>query len=193
MPESQPPDPAIHPLAWSGDGASLIYGTYGPTTNLDLAIVRLGGERERIPLFADEFGELMARTSPDGRWIAYASTESGKTEVYVRPFPSGDGKWKISIDGGIEPAWRRDGKEIFYLAPDGSLMAVAVKTESTFLPGGSSRLFQTRLNPLPIPAGTRNRYVVSPDGQQFLVRQPPEGRPMLPITIVVNWQADLRK
>jgi serine/threonine protein kinase len=193
VPHSQPPDPAIQPLAWSADGGSVIYGRYGPTTNFDLAIMRFSGERKPTPLFEDDFGEWMARLSLDGRWVAYVSNESGTTEIYVRPFPSGDGKWKISIDGGIEPAWRGDGKEIFYLAPDGSLMAVAVRSESTFVPGASSRLFQTRLNPLPIPAGTRNRYVASPDGQQFLVRQPPEGRPMLPITIVVNWRADLRK
>jgi eukaryotic-like serine/threonine-protein kinase len=193
LPQPEPSDPAIQPLSWIGDGRSLIYGRYGATTNLDLATLPLFGDRRPVPLFQEEFGEVMGSTSPDGRWIAYVSTETGKTEVYVQSFPSGDGKRKISVDGGIEPVWRRDGKEIFYLAADGSLMAVATTAGAALDAGRPSRLFQTKMSPISTPNTTRNQYVVSADGQRFLVREPPEGRPMLPITVVVNWTAALNK
>jgi Tol biopolymer transport system component len=192
-PEGGSPESSLQPLAWSGDGLSLVYGKSSPTTNLDLWILPLSGDRRPVPLFQEEFSEWEGQTSPDGRWIAYVSTETGQSEVYVRPFPSGGGKWKISAAGGTQPAWRRDGKEVFYLAQDGKLMAVDVRAGSTFDHGRPSALFQTRMSPLlNRPGSRRNQYVVTADGQRFLIHQPPEGRPSsLPITVVVNWAAAL--
>jgi serine/threonine protein kinase len=192
-PEGGSPESSLQPLAWSGDGLSLVYGKSSPTTNLDLWILPLSGDRRPVPLFQEEFSEWEGQTSPDGRWIAYVSTETGQSEVYVRPFPSGGGKWKISAAGGTQPAWRRDGKEVFYLAQDGRLMAVDVRAGSTFDPGRPSALFQTRMSPLlNRPGSRRNQYLVTADGQRFLIHQPPEGRPSsLPITVVVNWAAAL--
>jgi hypothetical protein len=126
--------------------------------------------------------------SPDGRWIAYVSYEAGRHEVYVRPFPSGDGRWKISVDGGLEPVWRRDGSEIFYLASDRRLMAVPVKTSPSFEAGAPRAQFMTRMSP-PTWAAIRNQYAVSADGQRVLMR----GVMSQPITVVSNWMAALKK
>ena len=138
----------------------------------------------------------MARLSPDSRWIAYASDESGRDEVYVRPFPSGDGQWQISSAGGTEPRWRSDGKELFFIAADGSMRAAAVASETTgtrpvFLPGASHALFDTHSRPINPLAW---RYDVTPDGKRFLLALPVDasaGPP--PLNVVVNWVAELKK
>jgi Tol biopolymer transport system component len=138
------------------------------------------------------FQEAQGQFSPDGRWLAYVSNESGRNEVYVRAFPSGDGKRLVSIQGGIEPKWRRDGKELFYLALDRKLMAVPVSTGSTFEAAPAVALFETRMSVLLTAAYSRNQYVVSADGQRFLINQPPAGASSSPITVVVNWPATLK-
>ena len=191
--------PFIHPLAYSRDGRFLIYAKSRPTasppnsrqTTLDLWMVPLAGNRNPVPLsqadYQSDSPEWGGQLSPDGRWLAYVSFETGRHEVYVRPFPSGDGHWKISADGGYEPVWRRDGKEIFYLAYDRNLMAVAVKSDTAFDAGTPSRMFRTRVS-LPTWAITRNQYAVSADGQRFLIR----GVASLPLTVVTNWTAALK-
>jgi dipeptidyl aminopeptidase/acylaminoacyl peptidase len=204
-PQSNTADSNLQPLAWSDDSTLVITRT-GAAADSDVATLPLAGERRPVPLFQEEFREINGALSPNGRWIAYVSTESGANEVYVRPFPSGDGKWKISTDGGVEPAWRRDGKELFYLAPDAisdrntrnsvrqhrQLMAVAVRTDSTMFESDvPTPLFLTRVAPPTV--GVRNQYVVSADGQRFLINQPPEGRPVEPITVLVPWTAVLKK
>jgi hypothetical protein len=155
-------------------------------------VLPLTGHRKPAPLSeADvqtDSPEWGGQISPDGRWIAYVSSESGRHEVYVRPFPSGDGRWQISVDGGMEPVWRSDGSEIFYLAADRNLMAAAVKTGPSFESGVPTRLFATRITP-PTLSLIRNQYAVSADGQRFLVR----GVPSQPITVVSNWTAALKK
>jgi len=129
-----------------------------------------------------------ARFSPNGRWIAYGSDESGRNEVYVAPFPQPAGKWQISTAGGNWPRWRHDGKELFYLAPDGKLMAATVNGEaSAFAVDAVRPLFDTRLG------GLRYAYDVSPDGQRFLVNTVVEEAAASPITLVVNWPAALKK
>jgi hypothetical protein len=132
--------------------------------------------------------QTAARVSPDGRWIAYESDESGRYEVYVQSFPASGGKWQISTAGGAEPRWRGDSKELFYVAR-GKLMAVEVKTgASTFEAGIPRTLFAPPL----ASDQRRNRYVVTADGKRFLVRTP-VGETSMPITVVMNWTAAVKR
>ena len=181
------------PLGWTRDGRSLLYDTdYGPTPNRDLWILPLAGDRTPTQFLATKFNEVQGQLSPDGRWIAYVSDESSQNEVYVRPFPAGDGQWRVSTSGGVEPKWRSDGKELFYLAPDRALMSVVMKTDSTVEAGPPTRLFDTRMSTSTNFANTRNQYVVTADGQRFLISQPPAAAPSSPITVVLNWMAALK-
>jgi Tol biopolymer transport system component len=133
--------------------------------------------------------DVQARFSPDGRWIAYSSIESGPPEVYVRPLPPATGKWTISTEGGAQPMWRRDGRELFYVDLDGLLNSVPVETGSTFRAGSPTALFRLSLSGS-IFWGNRNDYAVSPDGQRFLVASvdPADGAK---INVIVNWESAL--
>src|SRR5262249_39833575 len=117
------------------------------------------------------FNESQGQFSPDGKWIAFVSNESRQREVYVQAFPKGEEKFPISVAGGVQPRWRRDGRELFYIGLDGKLMAVAVKTEGGFEHSAPTRLFDVQL----IDAGDAFDYVVDDDGQRFLVRTPAKG------------------
>jgi eukaryotic-like serine/threonine-protein kinase len=179
------------PLAWSPDGRMLIYTTFDSRTSTSLWMLPIEGDRKRLPLSNAGNSQVQAQISPDGHWLAYVSSESGSYDVYVRPFPSGDGKWLISRGGGFEPSWRRDGKELFYLAPDGWLMAVTVTTGATFEPSAPDRLFKTKMSTVRNVGFTRNQYAPSRDGQRFLISQP-AGTPAS-IVVVVNWPAGLER
>jgi serine/threonine protein kinase/Tol biopolymer transport system component len=181
--------PSDNPLAWSPDGRMIIYSAFDSRSSTAAWMLPLAGERKRIPLLNTGDRQVQAQISPDGRWLAYASSEGGSHDVYVRPFPSGDGKWLISPSGGLEPSWRRDGKELFYLAPDGSLMAVSVRTTTTFEASSPVRLFETKMSTVRNAGFTRNQYVPSADGQRFLITQP-TGTPAS-IVVVVDWPAGL--
>ena len=136
------------------------------------------------------FNEFQAQLSPDGHWIAYASDESGRWEVYVQSFPVLGAKRAISTGGGSEPQWRRDGRELFYITPDGTLMAVDVSSGATLQVTRPTPLFKT---PIPAPGEMntrRNHYVASPDGQRFLVNA--AGDAQESITVLVNWTSKLR-
>ena len=177
------------PTSWSPDGRLILYSTVGPQTGADLFILPLSGDRKPFPFLKTQFNEDYGQFSPDGRWVAYLSNESGKYEVYVIPFPGPGGKWQISTAGGFFPRWRRDGTEIFYLAPDNKLMAAAVNGKgSSFEVGAVKPLFET--NP---PAGSGQRYAVSADGQRFLFNTAPQQTAAAPITVVFNWAAGLKK
>jgi Tol biopolymer transport system component len=186
-----------YPIDWSPDGRFILFGV-GATgaTAYDLWVLPLFGDRKPFPFLQTPFGEVSGRFSQDVRWIAYVSDESaGRSEVYVAPF-SGRGetpasKWQISTTGGTQPRWRNDGKEIFYLAPDKRLMAVAVNGQgSAFEKGAVRSLFDTRA---PSTINPRSAYDVSPDGQHFLVNTLAEEDAPAPITLVVNWPALLKK
>jgi Tol biopolymer transport system component len=191
-----------YPYDWSRDGRFLIFMNIEPKTKDDLWALPLTGDRKPIPLLQSEFNERMGQLSPDGRWLAYVSDESGRAEVYVQPFAAGAapgsgkavaGKWPISAGGGWQPRWRGDGKELFYLA-DRKLMAVEIKTSGGgFDHGPSQALFTMRFNP--ISAGAYlYRYVPSADGKRFLVgTEPGESTEAPPLTVVVNWLAGVKK
>jgi Tol biopolymer transport system component len=180
-----------YPMGWTPDGRFILFMVTAPKTGLDLWVLPLFGDRKPFPFLQTQFNEINSRFSPDGRWIAYSSNESGRYEVYVAPFPGPGGKWQVSTAGGDWPRWRRDGKEIFYVAPapDEKLMAAVVNGGgSAFEVGAVQPLFDMRGE-----APNQSRmYDVSPDGQRFLVNTLAEEAASAPITLVVNWRALLK-
>lgn len=182
---------------WSPDGRFLLYATQSHGTGLDLWVLPLTGDNHKPSLYLKtELNEDHARFSPDGRFVAYTSSESGKNEIYVRPFPAPlGGKWMISTDGGFQPRWRRNGKELFYVSANAMLMAVEVNLSPVFKAGIPKALF-----PVSYHGGDNGatRYDVTTDGQRFLINSmitaPTSGDPTSPpMTVVLNWQASLKK
>jgi eukaryotic-like serine/threonine-protein kinase len=158
-----------------------------------LRLLPSSGSRNASTTLQGQRGVTHARVSPDGRWVA-AVAGSGRRDVYVQDFPAAIGTWLISTAGGNEPKWRRDGKELFYLALDGKLIAVPIKLGATTVdPGIPVPLFQTRIEGAGGAADIFHQYDVSADGQRFLVNDLEESVPAPPITVVVNWTAGLRK
>ncbi len=149
----------------------------------------MSGDRKPYPVLKAAFAQDHARLSPDGRWIAYVSQESGRREVFVQSFPPSGGKWQISNNGGTEPFWRRDGKEIYFI--EGSeFKAVEVKPAgSSFEAGIPKSLFPVRADSV----NRRNRYVATPDGQRFLFVTTPRGLDTTPFIVVQNWQTALKR
>jgi Tol biopolymer transport system component/predicted Ser/Thr protein kinase len=182
------------PLDWSGDGQSLIFQFSFPATRGNIGLLPLSGNGKPRELIASTADEVQAQLSPDGHWIAYCSDESGQYEVYVRPFPSSEGRWQVSAAGGYEPRWRRDGKEIFYLAADRKLMAVPVHgAGSTFQMGAVSALFEAPVRGFLQGWENSNRFDVTTDGERFLINVPTESVATAPIVTVLNWTAGLKK
>ena len=186
----KPERPRI-PSSWSTDGRFLVYGTLDPKTKWDIWVLPMTGDRAPFPFAETEFDERTGEISPDGRWMAYVSNESGSLEVYVRRFPSGPGKWQVSRDGGSEPHWRRDGKELFYASADSRLVAVEVKSESAaFEAGASTPLFEVRMTG--IESRNAHRYAVTADGKRFLVNTIGTDSSGTPITLALDWAAGSR-
>lgn len=168
---------------WSPAGDYLVYATLNANTKLDLVALPMSGDRKPIPLLHTQFNESEGRISPNGGWIAYVSDESGTQEVYVQRFPSLGDKRIVSIGGGVEPMWRRDGKELFYLSPDYSIVSVPFEPSEPPRIGQPTPLFRAPVN----TSSTRNHYVVSPDGQRFLINVEDQSTYLSPITVMVNW------
>jgi eukaryotic-like serine/threonine-protein kinase len=191
-------DRSATPTSWSSDGRYLLYTSTTAATKDDLWVLPIEGDKKPQPFLRTEFNERDARFSPDGRWVAYTSDESGREEVYVRPFlQTTDGKtaaagakWLISSAGGIQPRWRRDGKELFYAAPNADVMAVAITTQPAFEAGIPKALFQ-----MPVAGGPAigSKWDVTADGQRFLIAAPAAASATTPFTVVLNWQAGLKK
>jgi Tol biopolymer transport system component len=184
------PSPHV-PTSFSPDGKALIFTEVNSKTGTDLMQLRLDGAPKAEPLIQTPFLETAADISPDGRWITYQSNESGRPEVYVRPFPKVDGgRVQISTGGGSKPAWSRNGRELYFLAPNTAMMVVPVQTSPTFTPGNASKLFDG-----PWFAQTAGRtYDVSPDGQRFLMIKDAtaDSTLALPINVVVHWTEELK-
>lgn len=177
-----------HPEDWSPDGKSLLLHLNGKLN--DIFVLPLsGGEQKLVPLVDSLADDIQAQFSPDGRWIAYTSSVSGRNEIYVRPFPSGDGKWQISAEGGSEPRWRGDGKELFYLTADGTMMAVAVTAGQTFNAAPPVTLFKTATLPIPIGSwGGAGEYDVKKDGSKFLINTIVTPPTPSNLYVIVRWQ-----
>ena len=172
---------------WSRDGKYLAYSSQGKETGFDVWVLPMFGDRKPVPFLKTQFAELRPVFSPDGRYLAYQSNESGRSEIYLQSFPGPGGKWQISTSGGIEPHWRGDGKELYYRAPDGKLMAVDVQAGTTVTAGAPQPLFQGRFD----SAVAREHYIPARDGKRFLVVAPLGREAMTPTTVVLNWNADL--
>jgi Tol biopolymer transport system component len=172
-----------YPQTWSADGRWLIFTSADPETGEDLWMAPADGSAAPRPFVVADFNQREAQLSPDGRWMAYASNESGRFEIYVRPYPTGPGHWKVSIDGGVEPRWRDDGRELFFVGPDRRLRAVSIARSDTFAPGAPALLFDARI------ADTWWwDYVVLPGGREFVLKQAADGDRSSPVTVVVNWR-----
>jgi Tol biopolymer transport system component len=189
-----------HTKDWSPDGKLLIITQYA---GADLArgqlwVLPLDGDRKPVPFLTMPYlqsqGQFYPIASRGPRWVAYISNETGRTEVYVQSYPPGSGKVQVSSEGGVQPRWRRDGKELFYIAADGKLMAAEVKRALvTFEIAPSKALFQTRM--LGGVGGRTNyvfRYDVAADGKRFLIVAEREGETQ-PITVVLNWAVAVKK
>ncbi len=183
--------------SWSRDGRFLLYQVTHPKTQDDVWVLQLEGDKKTIPFLNSEFSESQAHFSPDGHWVAYASDESGHAEVYVRSFSMNSvgtaaetgGQWQISTGFGLAPRWRGDGGELYYRSREGWLMAVEIATNPTFRPGKPQPVVP--LSPGPQWPFPMNLWDSTADGKRFFgaaVKSGPE-----PYTVVLNWQAGLKK
>jgi eukaryotic-like serine/threonine-protein kinase len=185
---------------WSHDGRFLLYSEVNSKTKSDLSILpmvpeKTGEARKPQPYLNSEFNETEGQFSPNGHWIAYVSDESGRAEIYIQPFPlsaSGTGKVTVSTGGGMMPRWQRDGKKLFFVTMSGDVMAVDVTDGPSLKVGIPKRLFNA-----PILNINPNYFTwdVAPDGKRFLVESSvgQEKTPPSPLTVVLNWQAELKK
>jgi eukaryotic-like serine/threonine-protein kinase len=176
------------PTSWSPDGKFVLYVAQDPKTGFDLWVLPLEGERKPFPFLKTGSNEALGQFSPDGRWVAYVSDESGRKEIYVAPFAGPGGKQGVSSAGGNHPRWRADGKELFYLGLDGRVMSAGIGIRGSEVDIGAVRpLFGT------LPTNVGYVYDVSPDGQRFLAIIPDEQAAPEPLTLVQNWTAGLKK
>jgi Tol biopolymer transport system component len=175
-----------YPSSWSRDGKYILY-----TREMELWFLILPDLRDQLflkPPSAIKNGQF----SPDGKWVAYASNESGKWEIYVTSFPEAHGKWQVSNGGGDQPRWRGDGRELFYLAPDGKIVAVPVKEGASFSSGAPAALFQANQKE-PVATSEQVAYDVTRDGQRFLINTYVKNGKIQPMTVVLNWDAESKK
>jgi Tol biopolymer transport system component/predicted Ser/Thr protein kinase len=172
---------------WSRDEKYIAFSSQGKDTGWDLWILPTGGDGKAAPFLRTPFAELRGVFSPDGRFLAYQSNESGRSEIYVQSFPGPGGKWQISTAGGIEPHWRGDGKELYYRAPDQKLMAVDLEGGAVLTAGTPRPLFSERFD----STAARDHYVPARDGKRFLVVAPLGREALTPTTVVLNWTAGL--
>jgi eukaryotic-like serine/threonine-protein kinase len=175
----------------SYDGKWIVYEQPGQKTANDLWLLPLDGDRKPVPYLQTPFDEMTARFSPDGRWMAYQSNESGRFQVHVQTVEPSGAKYQISSSGGTEPQWQRDGKELFYVSADRTLTAVPVKLGATVETGTPQPLFSVIL----ADQFGNEVYAAMRDGQRFLVLVPVAGEAgaVQLITVVTNWQAELKK
>jgi Tol biopolymer transport system component len=171
--------------SWSPDKKFLACWINDPKTKADIWMLPLSGG-EPFPFLRTEFDELQPEFSPDGHWIAYSSNEPGRSEIYVRRFdarPATGAATRISVDGGSHPKWRRDGREVFFLAPDGKLMSSEIRWLPDIRPSPPVALFQTRIYVLNFLVG----YAVAQNGQRFLINAPSEDAESGSVTVIANW------
>ena len=174
------------PLSWSQDGRFLLFQRSDLKTQWDLwALPMTGADRTPIVVANTSFTERMGQFSPDGRWVAYETNESGRQEIVAQRFPEAGAKWQVSTGGGIAPRWRADGREIYFIAPDGKMMAVPITmTGSTFEAGKTEALFSSQIVPQPFKA----QYTVSGDGRFLINNLTEEQSSASPITLILNWK-----
>ena len=191
---------AAYADSWSRDGRFLLYQVFAPKTRWDIWVLPLEGDKKPVPFLVTEFNEHDARFSPDGHWVAYDSNESGHYEIYVRSFAMNSArtaveagsKWQISNGSGDQPVWRGDGRELYYRAQDGEVMAVEIATNPEFKPGKPQPLGFAA----PVSSATGFMWDSTADGRRFLVATPrtaPKSNAPEPYTVILNWQAGRKK
>jgi Tol biopolymer transport system component len=174
--------------SWSADGKLLLFDSNNLKTRRDIWILPMTGERKPYVFLQTEYQESEAVFSPDGRWVAYRSNESGRDEIYVKPFPGPAGRWQVSTGGGTRPKWRRDGKELFYMGDDDKIMSAEIRMKGTAIEVGTVKpLFQARAQ------RPGSLYDATADGQRFLVNTSVVEQASSPVTLVVNWPAGVKK
>ena len=184
------------PSGTTPDGTRVIVHEMMPTGNRDLRLLTLAPEPRLETLLATRFEERGGVVSPDGRWLAYESDSSGRFEVYVRPFPNvGDGQWQVSTSGGVMPLWARNGGELFYVAPDGSLMAVPTDPRAgTWSAGAPTQVVKAGYFTGADTGNVSRHYDVSADGRRFLMLKESDGQKEVPNLIVVqHWFEELKR
>ncbi len=180
------------PYSWSPDGETLDFVQLTPTTGAEFWALHVHDGKTQRFLQTRTVQDGAPQFSPDGRWFAYVSDESGRKEIYVRPYPGPGGKWQISTDGGSEPQWNHNGRELFYRNGD-KMMAVDITAQASFAAGKPRQLFEGHY--LTGGGYARANYDVSPDGQRFLMLRPVEGEQAAPtqINVVLNWTEELKR
>jgi Tol biopolymer transport system component len=183
------------PHDWSRDGRFIVYSDDDPKTHNDLWILPMdSADHKPIAFLKTSFEESDARISPDGHSIAYVSDESGRSELYVASFPSGAGRRRVSVEGASQPRWRGDGRELFFLAADARIMAVAVRAGEPLDLGAPVPLFRSPTTPSNrSELAIWNDYDVSPDGQRFLIRVDLVSRDTMPMTVALGWAAGIAR
>ena len=179
------------PEDWSSDGRFLLFRSGGPQTGNDLWILPVAGDKKPFPFLKTPFDERAGQFSPDVKWIAYQSNESGQFEIYVQPFPGPGGKFRISSNGGAQPRWNKNSKEIFYVSLDSKMMAAPVKLSpdgQSLQTGTPAALFAVRIAGGPVPGVNKQQYAVSSDSQRFLVNLAADEGAASPMTLILNWK-----
>jgi Tol biopolymer transport system component len=178
------------PKSWSPDGQLLAFTQADPSSGLDIWVLRMG-DRKAQPFIQTQGSQSVPQFSPDGHWLAYVSDESGRPEIYVQPYPGPGGKWQISTEGGKEPVWNRNGRELFYRSGN-KMMAVEIATHPSFVAGKPRMLFEGPYLATPL---TSPYYDVAPDGQRFLMLKPTGQAQAAPtqINVVLNWTEELKR
>jgi Tol biopolymer transport system component/predicted Ser/Thr protein kinase len=183
------------PVNWSADGKYIVFSRlrqFGNTSGYDTWVLPTFGDRKPAPLLETGFDKFQARVSPNSNFVAYSTNESGTYQIVVQTFPDASGgKWQITADGGVEPKWRRDGRELYYLSLDGKLMSVAIGGPA-FTAGRPMELFQTSLTVNRAQPTRDRRYDIAPDGR-FLMVIPSATSAPTPYSVIVNWTAGLEK
>ena len=177
------PSTSHYAQSWSPDGKTLLFRSESPKTGLDIEMLRVG-QPVRLPYVATNGDESQATFSPDGRYVAYASSESGRAEVYVQPFPATGAKWQVSTTGGEQPRWRSDSSELFYIAADKKLMAVPLRRGPSFDAGTPLPLFSTTVSVGYL--GVSQAFDVTRDGSRFVIAATDPMTPASPITVAVT-------
>ena len=178
------------PNSWSPDGQLLAFVEDNPKTGTDSWVLRLSDGKAQ-PFLQTPFEDNVAKFSPDGRWLTYVSNESGRREVYIQPYPGPGGKWQISTEGGNEPLWNRNGRELFYRNGN-KMMAVDITTQPVFAAGTPKLLFERQYMP---PNLSSPNFDVSPDGQRFLMVKAPMTLAAggTQVSVVLNWFEELKR
>jgi serine/threonine-protein kinase len=192
---TESPNPQIA-SAVSPDGTRVVFAERFPKTGEDVMALRLDGTHQLLPLVQTPFDEGSGILSPDGRWLAYETNDSGAYEIHVKPFPSvNSGHWQVSTSGGLQPLWARNGKELFYVAPDGALMRVAVAGGPSWTAGAPTKLLEGRYV-VSTSGGLQRSYDIAPDGQRFLMVKEGQADATSPppqIVVVQHFDEELKR